>query len=160
MTKEQLSKAIFDTMRAKAILANQNALAHNEMLKRTPAWKGKVKENGNKLVMSLIQAERKEFDVVQRAEETLEDFKGQNVIDQAFERSNRIIMLLARSVFIDYDDIETAIYALNLDKGSVLGVCKKVIKNKHLDKRQPTISVDKQTGINRGLEYKEIIGKI
>jgi hypothetical protein len=28
LTPEQLSKAIFDTMRAKAILANQNALAH------------------------------------------------------------------------------------------------------------------------------------
>jgi hypothetical protein len=35
---------------------------------------GKIKENGNKLVLSLIKAERDEFD--KRAEETLEDFKG------------------------------------------------------------------------------------
>ena len=130
MTPEKLSKTIFDTMRAKAILANQNALAHNEMLKRTPAWKGKVKENGNKLVMSLIQAERKEFDVVQRAEETLEDFKGQNVIDQAFERSNKIINLLAKAVFVDYDDVEEVVTALAKDKSSILGVAKKINKNK------------------------------
>lgn len=128
LTPEELSKAIFATMRAKAILANQNALAHNEMLKRTPAWKGKVKENGNKLVMSLIQAERKEFDKVQLAEETLPDFKGQNVIDQAFERSNRIIMLLARAVFLDYDDVELVIKALAKDKSSVLGIAKKIMK--------------------------------
>jgi hypothetical protein len=31
--------------------------------------KGKIKENGNKLVLSLIKAERDEFDKVQRAEE-------------------------------------------------------------------------------------------
>lgn len=130
MTPEQLSKTIFDTMRAKAILANQNALAHNEMLKRTPAWKGKVKENGNKLVMSLIQAERKEFDVVQRAEETLEDFKGQNIIDQAFDRSNKIIILLARAVFVDYDDVEIILTALAKDKSSILGIAKKINKHK------------------------------
>ena len=130
MTPEELSKAIFDTMRAKAILANQNALAHNEVLKRTPAWKGKIKENGNKLVMSLIQAERKEFDIVQLAEETLEDFKGQNVIDQAFDRSNRIIMLLARSVFVDYDDVEIVIKALAKDKSSILGIAKKINNHK------------------------------
>jgi hypothetical protein len=61
--------------------------------------KGKIKENGNKLVLSLIKAERDEFDKVQRAEETLEDFKGQNVIDQV-ERSNKIINLLAKAVLL------------------------------------------------------------
>lgn len=130
ITPEQLSKTIFDTMRAKAILANQNALAHNEVLKRTPAWKGKVKENGNKLILSLIKAEREEFDVVQRAENTLEDFKGQNVIDQAFDRSNKIITLLARMVFTDYDDIETVITALAKDKSSMLGIARKVNNKK------------------------------
>jgi len=128
ITPEQLSKTIFDTMRAKAILANQNALAHNEVLKRTPAWKGKVKENGNKLILSLIKAEREEFDVVQKAENTLEDFKGQNVIDQAFERSNKIITLLAKMVFTDYDDIETVMTALAKDKSSMLVIAKKVLK--------------------------------
>jgi hypothetical protein len=128
LTPEQLSKAIFDTMRAKAILANQNALAHNEVLKRTPAWKGKIKENGNKLVLSLIKAERDEFDKVQRAEETLEDFKGQNVIDQAFERSNKIINLLAKAVFVDYDDVELVLMALAKDKSSILGIAKKTLK--------------------------------
>lgn len=128
MTTEELSKTIYDTMRAKSILANQNALAHNEVLKRTPAWKGKVKENGNKLVLSLIKAEREEFDKVQMAEETLEDFKGQNVIDQAFERSNKIINLLARAVFVDYDDVELVLTALAKDKRSMLGIAKKTLK--------------------------------
>jgi methionine-rich copper-binding protein CopC len=128
MTTEDLSKAIYDTMRAKAILANQNALAHNEVLKRTPAWKGKVKENGNKLVLSLIKAEREEFDKVQMAEETLEGFKGQNIIDLAFERSNRIVNLLAKAVFVDYDDIELVLKALAKDKRSILGIAKKTLK--------------------------------
>lgn len=44
LTQEELSKAIFGTFRAKAILANQNSLAHNEVLKRTPAWKGDIKK--------------------------------------------------------------------------------------------------------------------
>jgi hypothetical protein len=61
---------------------------------------GKIKENGNKLVLSLIKAERDELIKLQRAEETLEDFKGQNVIDQAFERSNKIINLLAKAVLL------------------------------------------------------------
>lgn len=129
ITKEQLSKAIFDTMRAKAILANQNALAHNEVLKRTPVWKGNIKENGNKLILSLIKAEKNEFDKVQKAEDTLEDFKGQNVIDQAFERSNKIIHLLAKMVFVDYDDVETVLMALAKDKSSILGISRKVLKN-------------------------------
>jgi hypothetical protein len=48
--------------------------------------KGKIKENGNKLVF-VARKQKREFDAC--AEETLEDFKGQNVIDQAFERSNK-----------------------------------------------------------------------
>jgi hypothetical protein len=68
-------------MRAKAILANQNALAHNEVLKRTPAWKGKIKENGNKLVLSLIKAERDEFDKITACGGNIRRLQGQNVID-------------------------------------------------------------------------------
>lgn len=129
VSKEELAKMIFDTIRAKSILANQNSLAHNEMLKRTPAWKGPVKQHGNPLILALIKAERNEFDKVQLAEETLEDFKGQNVIDIAFERSNKIIHLLARSVFVDYDDVEMVLMALSKDKSSMLGIAKKVLKN-------------------------------
>ena len=128
LTQEELNKTIYSTMRAKAILANQNALAHNEVLKRTPAYKGNVKEHGNKLILAIIKAERQEFDKVQLAEETLPDFKGQNVIDQAFEKSNKIIHLLARAVFVDYDDVEIVIKALAKDKSSILGIAKKVLK--------------------------------
>lgn len=125
---EDLAKVIFDTSRAKAILANQNALAHNEVLKRTGAWKGDVKEHGNKLILTLIKAERKEFDKVQAAEEKLEQFKGQNVIDQAFAKSDKIIHLLARMVFTDYDDIETVLIATAKDKSSMLGIAKKILR--------------------------------
>lgn len=130
LTQEQLSKTIFDTMRAKAILANQNSLAHNEVLSKTPAFKQKIKQLGTPYIKELIKLEVQEFDVVQRAEITLEDFKGQNVIDQAFERSNRIITLLARMVFVDYDDVETVMMALAKDKSSILGIANKINKNK------------------------------
>ena len=129
MTKEQLSKVIFDTMRAKAILANQNALAHNEVLKRTPAWKSDVKEHGNKLILSLIRAERKEFDVVQAAEVKLPEFKGQNVIDEAFQKSSKIVHLLAKMAFVDYDLIELICMAAAKDKKSMEGIAKKVMKH-------------------------------
>jgi len=129
MTAEKLSKAIFDTMRAKAILANQNALAHNDMLANTPAYKHKIKQLGTPYVKELIKLETNEFYVVQRAEETLEDFKGQNVIDQAFDRSNKIIILLARAVFLDYDEVEEVIVALAKNKSSILGIARKI--NKH-----------------------------
>jgi methionine-rich copper-binding protein CopC len=130
MTTEELSKTIYDTMRAKAILANQNSLAHNDVLSKTPAYKQKIKQLGTPYIKELIKLEAQEFDVVQRAEVTLEDFKGKDVIDQAFERSNKIINLLARAVFVDYDDVEEVIIALAKDKSSILGVAKKINKNK------------------------------
>jgi hypothetical protein len=55
----------------------------------------KNQRNGNKLVLSLIK--RDNLIKLQRAE--LEDFKGQMLIDQAFERSNKI-NLLAKAVFL------------------------------------------------------------
>lgn len=128
ITSEQLSKTIFDTMRAKAILANQNSLAHNEVLSKTPAYKQKIKQLGTPYIKELIKLEAQEFDVVQKAEITLDDFKGQNVIDQAFEKSNKIINLLARMVFSDYDDIEMVLTALAKDKSSILGIAKKINK--------------------------------
>lgn len=128
ITPEQLSNMIFDTMRAKTILANQNALAHNEVLSKTPAYKQKIKLLGTPYIKELIRLEQVEFDVVQKAEVTLEDFKGQNVIDQAFDRSNKIITLLARMAFVDYDDIEIVLKALAKDKSSMLGIAKKVSK--------------------------------
>jgi methionine-rich copper-binding protein CopC len=130
MTPEELSKTIYDTMRAKTILANQNALAHNDVLSKTPSYKQKIKQLGTPYIKELIKLEAQEFDIVQRAEVTLEDFKGKEVIDQAFERSNRIITLLARAVFVDYDDVEEVITALAKDKSSILGVAKKINKNK------------------------------
>lgn len=126
VTAEQLSKMLFDTARAKAILANQNALATNEVLKRTPAWKGNVKEHGNKLITVLINAERKEFNKVELAENTLPQFKGENVIDKAFERSHKIIHLLARMAFVDYDELEIVLIAFAKDKKSILGIAKKI----------------------------------
>jgi hypothetical protein len=128
ISQKELSEMIFDTMRAKAILANQNALAYNEALKRTPIWKKGIKLHGNPFLLHLIKAEREEFSKIEIAENTLPDFKGQNVIDQAFERSNKIINLLSRMVFVDYDDVETVLKALAKDKSSILGISKKILK--------------------------------
>jgi hypothetical protein len=125
---QELSKRIFDTTRAKTILANQNSLAHNEVLSKTPAYKQKIKQLGTPYIKELIKLEAQEFDKVQLAEETLENFKGQNVIDQAFEKSNRIITLLARAVFVDYDDVEMILTALAKDPSSMKGIAKKILK--------------------------------
>jgi hypothetical protein len=125
---QELSKRIFDTTRVKTILANQNSLAHNEVLSKTPAYKQKIKQLGTPYIKELIKLEAQEFDKVQLAEETLENFKGQNVIDQAFEKSNRIITLLARAVFVDYDDVEMILTALAKDPSSMKGIAKKILK--------------------------------
>jgi len=129
-TAEELSKVLFDTARAKAILANQNALANNEVLKHTPAWKGKIKEYGNPLILELIKQEKKEFNKIEKAERELEEFKGQNPIDKAFEASGKIINLLARMAFLDYEMMEDILYATALDPGSIHGIAKKINKNK------------------------------
>jgi len=128
ITERELAEMIFNTARAKTILANQNALAHNEVLKRTSAYKADIKRLGNPFILALIKAEKNEFNKVQEAENKLEDFKGQNIIDMAFERSEKIINLLAKMAFIDYDDMETTLYALAKDKKSVLGICKKIVR--------------------------------
>lgn len=130
ITPEELSKTIFDTMRAKSILSTQNCLAHIDVLAQTTSYKQKLKQLGTPFLKELIRLESQEFDVVQRAENTLPDFKGQNVIDQAFERSNKIIHLLARMVFTDFDDVETVLIALAKDKSSMLGIANKINKNK------------------------------
>jgi len=130
-TAEELSKVLFDTARAKAILANQNALAHNEVLKRTPAWKGKIKEHGNPLILELIRQEKKEFNKIEKAERELEEFKGQNPINEAFARSGKIINLLARMAFVDYDLLEEVLYATALDPHCIHGIAKKINKAKN-----------------------------
>lgn len=129
-TEEQLSKVLFDTSRAKAILANQNALACNEVLKRTPAWKGNVKKYGNPLILELIKAERNEFEKLEKAEREIPEFAGQNPIDDAFDKSGKIISLLARMAFCNYDVLEDILYATALDPDSIHGIAKKINKNR------------------------------
>ena len=68
MTTEELSKTIYDTMRAKTILANQNACAHNEVLSKTPAYKQKIKQLGTPFIKELIRLEKLEFEKVEKAE--------------------------------------------------------------------------------------------
>lgn len=128
ITEQELADIIFRTAVAKTILANQNALAHNEVLKRTPVFKSDIKEHGNKLILSLIRHERNEFNKIQAEEQRLYGEKGENPIDDAFEKSEKIINLLARMAFVDYEAIETTMYALAKDKNSVLGIAKKILR--------------------------------
>lgn len=125
---EKLNTMVFETARSRAILANQNSLAHNEVLSKTPAYKQKIKQLGTPYIKELIRLESQEFDIIQNRENTSEEFKGENLIDTAFERSNKIIMLLAKMVFVDYDDIEIVMKALAKDKSSILGISKKILK--------------------------------
>lgn len=126
MTMEELSKVLYQTAVAKCILANQSALAHNEVLAQTPGYKFKIKQLGKPFIAELIKHEKSEFELMEKAEKELEQFKGKHPIDVAFERSEKIISLVARMAFVDYDDIEETLYALAADRSSVIGVVKKV----------------------------------
>jgi hypothetical protein len=126
ITMEQLSERIFRTSMAKTILANQNALAYNEVLSKTGYYKREIKQHCKPLIAALIKLESTEFERVERAESELVKFKGKGVIDQAFEKSNKIIHLLATMVFVDYDDVELVLNALAKDRNSIIGIAKKI----------------------------------
>ena len=128
MTKEELSNAIYRTMIAKTILANQNALSHNEVLSKTPAYKNMIKKLGKPYIAELIKLEKSNFELIEKAENELPEFKGAGVIDQAFERSQRIYDLLARAAFVDYDECELVFMALAKDRSSIVGIAKKIMK--------------------------------
>jgi len=128
-TKEELADTIYSTLVAKTILANQNALAHNEMLKQMPIYKGRLKEVGNQLITILINAEKKEFEKVEfeaEKDKYAANKKGSNIIDEAFKKTQRIQELMAKLVFVGYDDLEETLEALMLDRKSVMGVVRKV----------------------------------
>ena len=127
-TPQELSTVIYQTYRAKSILHNQAALAFNEVLSKTPAYKRKIKQLGTPYIKELIRLEKLEFELVEKAENELEDFKGQHVIDIAFERSEKAINLLARMAFVDIDDLIMVMTALAKDKSSIMGITKKILK--------------------------------
>lgn len=129
-TREELSKVLYQTSIAKTILANQNALACNEVLAHTPAYKQRLKQLGQPFIKELIKLESAEFEKIEKAERELEEFKGQNPIDEAFEKSGKIITLLTRMAFLDYDMMEDILYATALDPTSIHGIAKKINKNK------------------------------
>lgn len=126
LTMKELSEMIFRTSMAKTILANQNALAYNEVLSKTGYYKREIKQHCKPLISALIKLESAEFERVEQAESQLAKFKGKGVIDQAFERSNKIIHLLATMVFVDYDDVELVLTALAKDRNSIIGIAKKI----------------------------------
>lgn len=127
-SREELADKIYCTLVAKTILANQNALSHNEMLKRMPIYKGKIKTVGNQLITLLINAEKKEFERVEiEAGKDKESIKnGKNIIDNAFDKTQNIYDLMAKMVFVGYDDIEDTLTALMNNRDSVMGIVNKV----------------------------------
>lgn len=130
MTMEELSKVLYQTAVAKCILANQSALAHNEVLAQTPGYKFKIKQLGKPFIAELIKHEKSEFELMEKAEKELEQFKGKHPIDVAFERSEKIISLVARMAFVDYTELEIVLMALAKDRNSIYGIAKKIMKHK------------------------------
>jgi hypothetical protein len=126
MSKEELSKAIFDTMVGKSILTLQNSLAHMDVLKRTPYWKGDIKKNGNALITQLIKNEKGNFNKMEKASIELEGMK--DAIDDAFTATQKACDLMAKSVMYGYDDFEIVFTAMLKDRNSILGIAKKILK--------------------------------
>lgn len=126
MTKEELSKQIFDTMVGKSILTLQNALAHMDVLKRTPYWKGDIKKHGNALILLLVKNEKGNFQKMENASIELEEMK--DAIDDAFTATQKASELMAKSVFFGYDTFELVFKALLKDPESITGIAKKIMR--------------------------------
>jgi len=129
-TREQLADVLYKTKRGVCILANQNALAQNEVLQHTDGYKQRLKQLGTPFIKELIKLEAAEFERIEKAEKELDEFKGQNPINEAFEKSEKIISLLARMAFLNYDMMEDILYATALDPDSIHGIAKKINKNR------------------------------
>ena len=131
MTELELSKVLYETQIAKCILANQWALELNERLTRAPFYKHKLKQLGTPFLNELIKCHKTDFVKVEDAAYTLEEFKDTGVIDKAFDSSGKIISLLTKMAFVDYDLLERVLIATAYDSKSMDGMAVKTIKRKN-----------------------------
>lgn len=128
-TREELSKRLYETQVAKCIISNQFSLELNERLTGAPFYKHKLKQLGQPYIRELIKCHKAEFIKVEDAAMTLEGFSI-DVIDEAFEKSGKIISLLTKMAFVDYDLLERVLIATAYDSKSMDGMAVKTIKRK------------------------------
>lgn len=126
LTLDELSKVLYQTQIAKCILANQHALELNERLTGLPGYKFRLKQLGQPFIKELIKYHKSEYLKVEDAAYTLPEFKNDDVIDTAFDKSERIISLLTKLAFLDYDQAEDVLMALGTDPNSIHGIAKKI----------------------------------
>jgi len=122
LTEEQYGRIAFQTALAKSILANQNALHHNEVLKGTEYYKADVKKYGKPFIMALMRAEVKEFEKVNKADT---EFVYRN-----FENLDEVLKLLSKAIFCQWEELAIILKAHAKDPNSVLGISKKVMRKK------------------------------
>lgn len=126
VSKQTYIENLFQSILVKSIIANQNAIAHNEMLKNSPYYKKTIKEYGNKFLTALINYEDKEFSKL-----FLSNSKETVIL---INKTRKAIDLLAKCVLTKYDDIIIVLEALIMDRDSIVGIAKKIIKNKKMNK--------------------------
>lgn len=127
VTKQSYIENIFQSVLHKSIIANHNAIVHNEALKGTQYYKKSIKEYGNKFNTALINHEDKEFSklYLSNSHETV------NLI----QRARKAIDLLGKAVLSNYEDICIVLEALIMDRDSIVGIAKKILKNKNQNKK-------------------------
>ena len=128
MTIEELSKVLYQTQVAKCILANQHALELNERMTGSDFYKHRLKQLGTPYIKELIKYHKAEFIKVEDAAYSLAEFKDKDVIDTAFDSSEKIISLLTRMAFCNYDDLETVLIAFAKSPGSIKGIANKILR--------------------------------
>ena len=117
LTAEQYKEVLFKTALAKSIIANQNALNSNDILKGTEFYKGKVKELGSQLNTILINAEAKEFSKCFKTDS--------KAVSDIYSKINEANKLLCRCVMTDYDDVILVLKALAKNRDAIVGIAKK-----------------------------------
>ena len=117
---KEVKTMILDTLFAKSIMANQHALHQNEMLAKIPKmYKGKLKEKLRPVILELINAERKEFEKV--------DALKNEIVTDVYRSMDRFFHTLAKSAFVDYNELDFVLKALAKDRASIIGIANKIL---------------------------------
>lgn len=120
LTEQQYKETIFETALAKSIIANQNALNANDILKGTPYYKAKIKMLANQLNVVLINAEAKEFSKCFN--------RDAQAVTEVYKKINETNKLLSQCVMTDYNDVILVLKALATNRDAIVGIAKKYVK--------------------------------
>lgn len=98
VTQKEYLEIVFNTALAKSILANQYALHCNEVLKHSPYYKGRLKEVLRPCINILINAERKEFEKVDKVDT--------EKVDLLFKSMETLFENMSKRVLTDYYEMD------------------------------------------------------